>query len=600
MLDPTPIEGAQQALGKQTHTERKKPVFSTVLRTLWLASGLTQEYLAEHVGITVSDLANWLGGRVPTHDNFHVVASLEKILNVEPGTLSKLVRFRSRRGHARQGRYEGISDSPHNRARVMRGMSPADMRLPPDEFVHKYHAKRVERLERNDPVTLAILASRENATTAELPLSAQLSDEIAKFKELSTVVEVDAGSDFLPLKRRQDGGADMEAVRMTAVMKFLAHHPDGPLCAIHDLTLGHFLFPKVVQKAVSAKQGKMKAITGEQYLTNVDVAHFTTGKTLVGPPSGFVYQTPELFLPRLRSIEGLVTAAEIDLVSRDWQGACERAAKRYSDLRSSFGQFVTRSVDRKYPVDLLLDHPDPLFALDMLNERMAQTFYTYDPDCPYWLTHTGNCVISRIQSDCAFRDRTLHLLNTADLRECSEGFKLVVSRFKFKNPEGPYFRLSGDRFRDFERTLSNDNGICDIIEAYLSKARPRILRDLGVPDSSALFLNAANRPSDSKRDHFPRIAPKAFNARIKLFTQDHLCGEDDGIPGLYPFGTHHFRDILCTGILKRSGGDLQAAADAIADGIDTAKHYYARSDGKQREQAVARARVPKGTKGKKG
>jgi transcriptional regulator with XRE-family HTH domain len=425
MADPTPIEGARRDPRTRARAD-KKPEFSTVLRTLWEASGLTQEHIAEQSGITVSDLGNWLGGRMPTHDNFDVVAGLERILDVEPGTLSKPIRFRSRRGHAKQGRYERISDSPHNRARVMRGMSPADMRLPPAEFARKYHKLKVDRFQRNDPVTLSILASRQDAATAELPLSAQLSDEIEKFRELSTVIEVD---EFLPLKRRQDGGAEMEAVRMTAVMKFLAHHADGPLCAIDDLTLGHFMFPKVVQKAVSAKQGKMKAITGEQYLTNVDVAHFTTGKNLVSPPSGFVYQMPELFLPRLRSIEGLVTAAEINLVSRDWQGACERAAKRYSDLRSSFGQFVTRSVDRKHPVDLLLDHPDPLFALDMLNERMAQAFHTYDPNCPYWLTLTGNCVISRIQSDCAFRDRTLHLLNTADLRECGEVGKLLDNGF---------------------------------------------------------------------------------------------------------------------------------------------------------------------------
>jgi hypothetical protein len=569
------------------------PELKVVLRHFWERSGLTQEHIAKQLNINVSDIRNWLAGRMPTRDHLDTIAGLEKMLNVQPGSLQNLIRFRSRRGHARKGRYDGITDDPHIRARVMRGMSPADLRLPHDDFVRKYHQLAADRLRRNDPVTLAILASRGTNPTESLPLSSRVDSEIEQYRHLSTITEVDAGADFLPLKRRQDGGAEMEAVRMTAVLKHLAYGAVGPRCAIDNLTLGLFLFPKVVQKAVSAKQTKMKGITNKQYLTNVDVAYFTTGKNLVSPPSGLVYQLPELFLPRLRPIDGLVSQTEIDLVARDWQGACERAAKRYSDLRFSFGQFTTRSVDRKNPIDGLLDHPDPLFAFEMLNERMAQFFHVSDRESPYWLTVIQNCLIARIESDCAFRDRTLHLLDIDDLRECKDGFKLVVPRHKFKNPTGPYFRLSGDRFRDFERTLSNDNGICDIIETYLSVARPRILRDLGPTDSRALFLNAAGRPSDSRYEHFPRIGEKGFNHRIKLFTQDHLCGEDDGIPGLYPFGSHHCRDILCTGLLKRSGGDLRAAADAIADGIGTARKYYARWDGAKREEAVKQGKARK-------
>jgi transcriptional regulator with XRE-family HTH domain len=569
------------------------PEFKIVLRQFWERSGLTAEQIAKQLDINISTIRNWLSGRMPTRDHLETIVGLEKVLNVQPGTLQNLIRFRSRRGHARKGRYDGITDDPHTRARVMRGMSPADMSLPHEEFVRKYHQVAADRLRRNDPITRAILESRDTNRSEDLPLPSQVDDEIGQYRRLSTITEVDAAADFLPLKRRQDGGAEMEALRMTAVMKYLAYGDVGPRSALENLTLGLFLFPKIVQKAVSAKQLKMKGITNEQYLTNVDVAHFTTGKNLVSSPSGLVYQLPELFLPRLRPLDGLVSQTEIDLVARDWHGACERAAKRYSDLRFSFGQFITTSVDRKNPVDGLLDHPDPLFAFEMLNERMAQFFHVCDRHSPYWLTMIQNCLIARIQSDCAFRDRTLHLLDIDDLRECKDGFKLVAPRHKFKNPAGPYFQLSKDRFRDFERTLSNDNGMCDIIETYLSVARPRILRDVGAIDSRALFLNACNRPSDSTYEHFPRIGGKSFNSRIKLITQDHLCGEDDGIPGLYPFGTHHCRDILCTGTLKRSNGDLQAAADAIADGISTARKFYARWDGAKREEAVKRGKTKK-------
>lgn len=598
-LPSIPDQNPVPNIARPADAPDQPPELKTVLRQLWERSGLSQEHIARQLGIKATDIRNWLSGRMPTQDHLVAIAGLEKILNVEPGTLRGLIRFRSRRGHARKGRYDGITDGPHTRARVVRGMSPADMGLPQDEFVRKYHQAAADRFLRNDPVTLAILASRNTTRLEDLTLPTQVNEEIEQYRQLSTITEVDAGADFLPLKRRQGGGADMESVRMTAVMKHLAHGAPAPSCDIENLTLGLFLFPKIVQKTVSAKQAKMKQITGKQYLTNVDVAYFTTGKNLVSPPSGLVYQSPELFLPRLRPIDGLISQAEIDLVARDWHGACERAGKRYSDLRFSFGQFTTRSVDRKHPIDVLLDHPDPLFAFEMLNERMAQYIHSFDRHSPYWLTAVQDGVVARIESDCAFRNRTLHLLDVDDLRECGGGFKLVVSRHKFKNPKGPYFRLSGDRFRDFERVLSNDNGICDHIESYLGTARPRILRELGVPNSRALFLNAANRPSDAKTDHFPRIAPQAFNNRIKEFTRDQLCGEDDGIPGVFPFGTHHFRDLLCTGLLKRSGGDLRAAADAIGDGIETARDYYARWDGLQREEAVTRGKERKGAKRKK-
>ena len=600
MTDYLPAPGLVPALVGRVGDPDQSLELRVVLRRLWEQSGLTQEHIARQLDINVSDIRNWLGGRMPTRDHVNTIARLEKILNAPAGTLQSLVRFRSRRGHARKGRYDGITDALHIRSRNMRGMSAADMHLPPDEFLAKYRQVAADRLRRNDPVTLSILANRTSTRQEDLSLSEQVKSEIAEYRRLSTLTQVDAAADFLPLKRRQDGGAEMEAVRMTAVLQHLAYGGEGPHCAMEDLTLGLFLFPKAVQMAVSAKQAKMKRITNEQYLTNVDVAYFTTGKNLVGPPSGLIYQMPDLFLPRLHPIEGLVSQAEIDLARSDWHRACEHAAKRYSDLRFSFGQFVTKSVDRKNPIDALLDHPDPLFALEMLNERVTQFFRASDSAFPYWLTAIQNCLLSQIESDCALRDRTLHLLDLDDLRECADGFKLVVPRRKFKNPTGPYFRLSGDRFRDFERVVSNENGFCDIMESYLSVARPRILRNCDVPDSRALFLNAANRPSDAKVDYFPRIAPKSFNSRMKELTRDHLCGDDDGIAGLFPFGTHHCRDILCTGILKRSGGDLQAAADAIADGLETARAYYARWDGQQREKAVTRGRKKKAARRKKG
>lgn len=169
-----------------------------------------------------------------------------------------------------------------------------------------------------------------------------------------------------------------------------------------------------------------------------------------------------------------------------------------------------------------------------------------------------------------------------------------MPRWKFKNPDGPYFRLGAGRFRDFERVLTNANGIGDIIEAYLSRARPKLE---GSRHSEALFISRTKEDAHDKTEYWPRLHTEQFARRLRDASNLYLAGgspEYQAVEGAEPFTTHQCRAILCAGKLKRLhpevGTDqaLQLAADAIADGVEAAEYYYARWDGQMREQMLSR------------
>jgi hypothetical protein len=240
----------------------------------------------------------------------------------------------------------------------------------------------------------------------------------------------------------------------------------------------------------------------------------------------------------------------------------------------------------------MIDHEDPFHYLDILNERMAAVFRSMDPSSATWITHAGDAVIARIAADTGFRNETFHQLDVTELTESSEGWRLKVPRSKFKNPDGPYFRLGGGRYRDFDRVLTEANGSGDIIEAYLSRGRPALD---GAAHSDALLISRKKSGDETNADYWPRMLPDNFSRRLRGMTELYLCGGSGAfkaVEGAMPFTTHQCRALVCAGKLKRfypklgAADALQVAADAICDGVDVAEYYYARWDARRREDTL--------------
>lgn len=544
--------------------------FADVLRDLLQRSGETLEAFASTVGVKASILRNWLSGHsVPTPRHHEAIRRIEDRAGLARGALGQLIRTRSRGVRAAAGSYRDIKDGRSTRDRVARLFSIADKQLPHDEFRSRYDAIKGEVTARTPAQFRPEVVRRRRETARAFVLGDQLANELALYRQLSQLTEIDVTAEYLPPKQRNSGGFDMHEMFLLSPMRYLATEHG---CPPEELSLALLLFPRIVQLAVGAKQQRMVELGAAptMRLSTTDVATFAAARDLVSPPGGFVFQRPEMFLPRLVEVPELVTAEMVATVAADWRGACAAAARRYEDLRGSFRQFVVTSVDRQAPVDALLHHPDPLHGLDLLNARLVKACLASDPAFADHDQLVAYAVQARISSDCAFRATTLSLLETSDLVETAGGWALEVAREKFKNPQGPYFRLHGGRFRDFERQLSGDHGIDDIIETYLSRVRPKLA---GAHASTRLFLDIANRPAET-RVSSPEISAKTLSRRSKAFTGQFLCGPD-GIAGLAPFGAHNFRDIVATGTLKATN-DPKAAADAIADSVDIVLAHYVR------------------------
>jgi hypothetical protein len=575
------------ALGR-TLPANSERVFHVEFARLCDASGCKMRDLADAVGIGRSHLSNWKSGAyAPSRNYKDVIHRFEEMFGVPKNHLWGLVHLTSRKGRARLGRYHGIEDSKAVRTQVTRSFTAAEMLAPPDEFRKLYEAAKQRKIERVDPLMVAVQRSRPD----ERPfvVSERLNSDLEQLLQLSTMQSWDVGLDMLPLKQRKGRGADWEVRRLKRVLQFVSCHEEGPGVAPDDLTLGLFLYPDFTRREIAAKQVRMKQTTGKLYLVGEDIDQFSAGKTLVQAPNGYVFQNPEKFLAELKPVEGFITPRDIQAAERDWEGACARAVARYDNYKQSYGQFERIVVNRKVAVEKVLDFEDPLFVLEVLNERMARLFLGADDQAHWWIDHTLDCVLARIATDAGFRNETFHKLDVTELKETSQGWRLQVSRRKFKNPEGPHFHLGSGKYRDFDRLLTDENGVGDIIEAYLSKARPAIA---GARGSTALFINTTNRPAHMALKHYPRILPDQFSERFRNMTELHLCGLEDGIPGVMPFSTHQCRAVVCAGNLKRAarkfgvGNALQMAADAICDGINVAMYHYSRWSAYEREKAL--------------
>ncbi|MHC2623889.1 hypothetical protein ACVIW2_005921 [Bradyrhizobium huanghuaihaiense] len=586
-----------QAPKTATVFAKKATAFSTKARELWEASGIPQNELADQIGLTPGKLNNWMTGwSGPTKNDAVPLRALEDIFHSAslcvPGELTSLVKVRSRKGRAKPNRYASIKDNHRKRIRTTRNFTSAEMNAPPKEFKKLYEAAAAADIERLDPIVVATVNTRRDEVE---PFCGPLTEELDQFRMLSTLRVPDLSMPGKPLKQRADGGADIETRRHTRVMGFLRDHENGPRIPNESLTLALFLFPDLVRDTLVAKQAKMRGLTGKMYLVEEDIALFQAGKNLLTPPNGYVFQNRELFLPRLRPIDGVVSASRIEEISRDWKGACNEAFGEYGDLQKTFGQFIAPSVVRRKAVEGMMDHPDPLFVFDRLNERMSADLATIDPDCLRWRVHLSDCILARIETDCGFRSETLRKLDIDELRETSKGWTLSTSRFNFKNPDGPYFQAGAHKYRDFERVLTDVNGSFDLIELYKSKVWPMLPH---ADRCQALFKNLSGRRSDAEKAHYPRVLSRTFSERFRAFTGMYLCNSDDGIDGLYEFTTHQARALLCAGTLKRLmpkyglTDAMKLAADKICDSVEVAEAIYARWDGAAREAMLRDGTAP--------
>lgn len=511
----------------------------------------------------------------PSENNRPAVTRIEGVLGLPDGTLTGRLKHASRQGGTiRMERYPPELRGANNaglRTRVRALLKPDDFHLEPDAF----QARCLEALAhlRSLPTAeerRAWIASRKPYALKELPEN--LENEISVIVRVKTLKM--APDKLLPgPKRWLAPTAKIARDSLRYLFGYLAMDVDGkPAADPSSFTLALLLLPDVIRSFIVWRTGRLGDGL-DRGLSRFDHGILGRWRSWVEPEAGLIYQQPEL-ADRLVPIEGVVTAEEIAVIRQDWKAACAKAAARYRLIEQSYRP--DRIIDTQERVEAILESPDPLQAFRTMLIAANEHAQIFVRGTEGWAYATRDLFYLGIQAQCGFRCSTLKKLLVDHLVRRVDGYHLQVPRELFKNMKSPYFR-AGTGWRDLERRLLDLHGLYAVIDDYLGLARPRLMGEAQHP---WMFPTPDGQPSAGYFGHISHKVSRAFLAHNPL--------QDTGMVGVKPFGNHRFRDILATGVLKKTGS-LRLAADAIADTPDMVLQIYGRYLPRERASELEQA-----------
>lgn len=351
-----------------------------------------------------------------------------------------------------------------------------------------------------------------------------------------------------------------------------------------DVGMGFLLFPELIRTNF-----EFVALRTRKAPSHWIVDWIRKWIRLLDPATGFIAQSPRM-AERLVTIQDrdgnyIVSPEDIAKAKADWAGACAKAREGYAKLRKSSSKKAKRGQDPLADILPILELSNPFLAFRMLCKGVRAAFRPDKRDFD-GAEAARDVVVVGLLTQCAFRGSTMERLDLKHLvRDRKTGrWWMRVPRELFKNKDGPFFRVGqSDTFRPFyEKQLQDKHGLYEAIESYLGWARAEILKNKKGYKTDALLVTKpklrrgvrrrANplHPGRLDRDHLSRM--------IHELTARHV-GYDEkrrkGIKGVKSFGTHRFRAILATAVMKRSRGrhPKAEAAHAIHDSLDTVERY---------------------------
>lgn len=274
------------------------------------------------------------------------------------------------------------------------------------------------------------------------------------------------------------------------------------------------------------------------------IQHLALIASLVRPRFGYLRQRRELQLTLPERYQDV-----------DWDDLCDRQFEQTEQLVSAYANEVEVSRDSFAPIRHIIEMPQPMDAVaDMVQRMRADRPIGNIKREAVW---ARDLVLIKVLSSNALRRRNLaHLTwkpdNTGDLYQRSDkSWWIMLPKRKFKNTGG----AAGDQVYDCQVHPS----AWDDIERYLHIFRPILMR----APTDLVFV--AGTCYWSHEVHTPWTG---LSERVRELTSKYLAN-CDGI------GSHAFRHLLATGILKADGGDIKTAALALNDRTNTVEKHYA-------------------------
>ncbi|KQN05046.1 hypothetical protein ASE85_07735 [Sphingobium sp. Leaf26] len=362
----------------------------------------------------------------------------------------------------------------------------------------------------------------------------------------------------------------------------LAASPKGAVqgCGVplRNLTFAMLVFPRVWDWYVQWRERR------RGFFTRWECDMLRNAMALVRTDTGWIRQHPEL-TSRLVPIEGLISAAEIEAASADWQAAC--------DILHAHAGARVKEVDRVARV-----HRDPFEPILSILEadspvaeylKIADEILKLRPDARRYPRAAAEMarsyLIIRLGLHLGLRqknlrqlmvcprgqlprsERQLELLKRGEIRwsEREQGWEVLVPAVAFKNAHSSFF--AGKPFR---LILPDLGDLYNHISAYIDRHRTALLN--GADDPGTFFVKTVKTTSRDA-SYNQTTFYEAWRLVIQRYGIFNPYTGRGAIKGLLPHGPHNVRDILATHILKHTGSYEQASY-AIQDTPEmVAKHY---------------------------
>lgn len=364
----------------------------------------------------------------------------------------------------------------------------------------------------------------------------------------------------------------------------LAADPDGPVKGLGvpagDLTFAALVMPSVWDWYIQWRESR------RGFFTRWEVEMLLLAAAFTRDGFGWLSQSPWL-AERLRPIPGLVTAPDVETVRDDWGAACQ-TMHRHALARAREVQRVTRvHRDPFEPILPILEAASPvgeyLRIADEVLRRMPDPHRhpraAAESVRAFLMIRLGlhlgvrqknlrQLLVCR-KGEVPRSERELERLKRGEMRwsDRDAGWEVFIPCAAFKNATSAYFAK-----RPFRLVLPDLGGLYDMIEAWLSRDRPRLLA--GAADPGVLFVKTMKTNS---RD--AAYNQTTFYEAWRLIIQRHGIRNPwtgrGAIEGLLPHGPHAVRDVLATHVLKATGSYEQASY-AIQDTAKTVAEHYGR------------------------
>jgi len=320
------------------------------------------------------------------------------------------------------------------------------------------------------------------------------------------------------------------------------------------------------------------------FYTCWEVDMLQLGKALVRRDTGWLRQNPQM-ADRLRPIDGLISAEDIDEINADWHLACDTLHAHLSARAKEVEHVARVHRDPFEPILPILEADSPVGEYRKITDDILRL----RPDARRYpraaAENARSFLLLRLGLHLGLRqknlrqlmlcprgtrprsDRQLETLKRGEIRwnARANGWQVVVPAIAFKNSGSSFF--GGKPFR---LLLPDLGDLYRHIDDYVTRHRAVLLH--GAEDPGTFFIKTVKRTS-SDACYSQEGFYEAWRLVIQRYGIYNPYTGRGAIKGLLPHGPHNIRDVLATHIPKQAGSYEQASYATQDTPEMVAKHY---------------------------